>query len=104
MAGLIYVYTKAKLGNSMTGGGDANAFFLQFFSHLSCLQFPFIMAIHGQVCVTCTTLTGGGGGANALICIACFAVSTWTPPPVNELDTEQQGNGLEHPPPPFPDH
>ena len=50
-------------------------FFLAFFLHLSCLQFPFIVAIHGQVFVTCTILTRGAG-ANAFICIAFFAVST----------------------------
>ena len=29
-------------------------FFWLFFLHLSCLQFLFILAIHGQICVACT--------------------------------------------------
>ena len=70
-----------RMGGGGGGGGAANAFFL----HLFCLQFPLIVAIHGQVCVTCTILTGVGGGCNCIyllfFCIAFFAVSTCTPPP-----------------------
>ena len=64
------------------GGGlffASFAFFLHFF-HLSCLQFPCIVAIHGQVCVTCTILTGGGRNANAFICIFC-SLDLHPPPP-----------------------
>ena len=60
------------------GGGDAKACFFvfldfmkavvffghllhPFFSHVFCLQFPFIVAIHGQICLTCIILTVGGG-------------------------------------------
>ena len=46
-----------------------------FFLHLSCLHFPCIVAIHEHICVTCTILNGGGGGAaNAFICIFSFAL------------------------------
>ena len=51
-------------GTRSGGGGDANAFLCFFFWHLSCLQFPFIVAIQGQFCVTCTILTGWGGGCH----------------------------------------
>ena len=47
---------------SRCGGGGANAlFFFCSFWHPSCLRVPFIVAIHRQICVACTILTGGGG-------------------------------------------
>ena len=36
--------------------------FLYFFLLLSCLLFPPILAIHGQISVTCAILTGRGAG------------------------------------------
>ena len=60
-------------------------FFLHFFLHLCCLQFPFIAAIHGQICVRCTILIRGGD-ARAFICIylhciSCISQLASPPPP-----------------------
>ena len=83
------------------GGGDANAFFFiflhikeavffcifciffAFFLHMSCLQFPFNVAIHGQICSADSRWQGGGGQMHvfAFFRIAFFAVSTCIPPP-----------------------
>jgi len=63
-------------------GGNANACFFCFVLHLSCLQFPFIVAIPGQVCVTCTILTRGG------MQMHLFAVSTCIPPPPEQKPCE----------------
>ena len=57
-------------------------FYFFFFLHLSCLQFLFVVAIHGQICVACTILTGGGGMQMHLFAFICiFEVSTCIPRP-----------------------
>ena len=64
-------------------------FFLHIFGillHLSCLQFPFIVAIHGQVCVTCTIWTGGGMQMHLHFFFAShFLQSQLAPPPLPSM-------------------
>ena len=69
-SGLSVANVQQILGSLGRGGGDANAFFciflhnqepmvflhillfFCFFLHMFCLQFPFNITIHGQICVT----------------------------------------------------